>query len=526
MGFAQTINAVIESLPRSRQTLLYSATQTQSVKDLARLSLQNPVYVSVHADALHSTPAGLKQRYVVCELFDKLNILYSFVRNHLKCKTLVFLSSCKQVQYYFSVFCRLRPGIPVMHLHGRMNQQRRLSVYQEFSRKAFALLLSTDLAARGLDFPNIDWVLQVDCPENPRSYIHRVGRTARFHGDGNALLMLLPSEKTGMLQELQKVKVPVSETVLNTNKTILLNTKLQSFCAEDKELKEKAQRCFKAYIRSVHLMKNKRIFSATSLPLEKFALSLGLACPPRVRFLQQKAKSTNANEESESGTKVSSSYGWIQNDDEDQSDLFTVKPDRQPDQVQPIEEQPTVQTKQQKKTKTKIAEAKRQLKKGMKLNQKIKFDESGDVDEVWPYNVSNETQSLDLDSEDGIDIEKAKLEMASRDAKDRLKHKQRVQEKHKEARKLAKQNRRQAQSAKESRSKAEEDPVFLGGADDDIASSDDTELDSDQSVDEEDFYPPKKQPRIAKQTEISAGFSLADEEDLAMRLLTKSSSLN
>lgn len=62
------------------------------------------------------------------------------------------------MQYYFSVFCRLRPGIPVMHLHGRMNQQRRLAVYQEFSRKKFALLLSTDLAARGLGNQSIKFI--------------------------------------------------------------------------------------------------------------------------------------------------------------------------------------------------------------------------------------------------------------------------------------------------------------------------------------------------------------------------------
>ena len=97
MGFSETVNAIIENLPEERQTLLYSATQTSSVSDLARLSLYDPEYVSVYKDSEASTPQELKQSYVVCELQDKINFLYSFIKNHVKSKILVFLSSCKQV---------------------------------------------------------------------------------------------------------------------------------------------------------------------------------------------------------------------------------------------------------------------------------------------------------------------------------------------------------------------------------------------------------------------------------------------
>lgn len=60
-----------------------------------------------------------------------------------------------------------------MHLHGNMSQPRRLAIYEEFCSKQSAILLATDLAARGLDFPKVDWVLQLDCPEDPQTYIHR-----------------------------------------------------------------------------------------------------------------------------------------------------------------------------------------------------------------------------------------------------------------------------------------------------------------------------------------------------------------
>lgn len=211
MGFADTLNAIVENLPKSRQTLLFSATQTKSVKDLARLSLKEPEYVWVHEKAKFSTPATLEQSYVVCELHQKVNMLFSFVRNHLKKKIIVFFACCKEVQYLFRVLCRLRPGIPILALHGKQQQMKRVEVYNDFLRKQNAVLLATDIAARGLDFPAVNWVLQFDCPEDADTYIHRVGRTARYKEGGEALLLLLPTEEKGMVSQLQEKKVPINK---------------------------------------------------------------------------------------------------------------------------------------------------------------------------------------------------------------------------------------------------------------------------------------------------------------------------
>lgn len=102
MGFARTINALLAHLPRSRQTLLFSATQTESVKDLARLSLKDPVFVGVKEEGSQTaTPKSLEQHYVVCELDEKLNMLWSFIKNHLQSKVLAFFSSGKQVCFQY-----------------------------------------------------------------------------------------------------------------------------------------------------------------------------------------------------------------------------------------------------------------------------------------------------------------------------------------------------------------------------------------------------------------------------------------
>ncbi|NWR27282.1 DDX10 helicase, partial [Tachuris rubrigastra] len=296
MGFADTMNAIIENLPKKRQTLLFSATQTKSVKDLARLSLKDPEYVWVHEKAKFSTPATLDQNYVVCELQQKVNMLYSFLRTHLKKKSIVFFASCKEVQYLFRVFCKLQPGLPVLALHGKQQQMKRMEVYTCFVRKKAAVLFATDIAARGLDFPAVNWVIQFDCPEDANTYIHRVGRTARYKEGGEALLVLLPSEEKGMVEQLAQRKVPISEIKINPEKLTDIQKRMQAFLAQDQELKDKAQRCFVSYLRSVYLMKNKEVFDVFKLPLAEYALSLGLAMAPRVRFLQRVQKQLRANE--------------------------------------------------------------------------------------------------------------------------------------------------------------------------------------------------------------------------------------
>lgn len=100
-GFKKELNAIISQLPKRRQTLLFSATQTKSIQDLARLSLKDPEYLSVHEESVTSTPTLLKQIVMIVPLEQKLDMLWSFIKTHLQSKTLVFLSSCKQVIPFF-----------------------------------------------------------------------------------------------------------------------------------------------------------------------------------------------------------------------------------------------------------------------------------------------------------------------------------------------------------------------------------------------------------------------------------------
>ena len=284
MGFQSTVDAIVEHLPKDRQTMLFSATQTRKVSDLARLSLKDPEYVSVHENATSATPTTLKQHYIVTSLPEKLDTLWSFLRANLQAKILVFFSTGKQVRFGYECFRHLRPGIPLLHLHGRQKQGARMDITAKFGATQNACLFATDVVARGLDFPAVDWVIQVDCPEDADTYIHRVGRTARFERDGRAVLFLDPTEETAMINRLEHKKVPIESIKVRQKKQQSIKSQLQSMCFKNPELKYLGQKAFISYVRSIDVQKDKEIFRVQEVPLEEFSASLGLPGAPRIKF--------------------------------------------------------------------------------------------------------------------------------------------------------------------------------------------------------------------------------------------------
>jgi len=304
MGFRDQMVRILEYLPPGnsydedknnmdedhdgRQTMLFSATQTKRVADLAALSLYKPEYLGVHDKEPSKTPKGLEQSVMVVPLQHKLDAIFSFIKSHLKSKTIIFFSSCSQVRHVWEVFCKMQPGIPLMALHGKLSQAIRTKLYFDFLQRPHAVLFATDVASRGLDFPSVDWVVQADAPEDVDMYIHRVGRTARYTAGGKALLVLLPQEEEGMLNALKESKIQVKSLSLNPKKAVMISKKAAAVVAASPDMNLLAKKAFKSYIRSIHLMPNKQIFpGVTGLPLEEYAFSLGLASMPTIRFLKK-----------------------------------------------------------------------------------------------------------------------------------------------------------------------------------------------------------------------------------------------
>ncbi|KAE8713683.1 DEAD-box ATP-dependent RNA helicase 32 [Hibiscus syriacus] len=184
-----------------------------------------------------------------------------------------------------------------MCLHGRMKQEIRLGIYSQFCESR-SVLFSTDVASRGLDFNKaVDWVVQVDCPEDVASYIHRVGRTARYLSGGRSILFLMPSEMK-MLEKLQAAKVPIQFIKANTKRLEPVSRLLSALLVKYPNMQQLAQRAFITYLRSIYIQKDNEIFDVTKLPIDDYSASLGLPMTPTVRFLNRKKESKIESEKS------------------------------------------------------------------------------------------------------------------------------------------------------------------------------------------------------------------------------------
>lgn len=281
-GFEEDLRGIVKALPSQRQTALFSATQTRKVEDLARLAIRSePVYVGVHDDEQQATVAGLEQGYVVVAPADRFRLLFTFLKRHRKKeKVMVFFSSCNAVKYYSDLLNYV--DVPVLEIHGRQKQQKRTSTFFEFCRAETGVLLCTDVAARGLDIPEVHWIVQFDPPDDPREYVHRVGRTARGEtGVGKALLFLAPAE-LGFLRWLRDARVALHEYEFDMSKVTNMQSALTKLVEKNYYLHKAARDAYRSYLLAYASHSHKDVFDVHSLDLQAVAESFGFAVPPRV----------------------------------------------------------------------------------------------------------------------------------------------------------------------------------------------------------------------------------------------------
>lgn len=223
--------------------------------------------------------AGLEQGFLVCEADQRFLLLFSFLKRHLSKKIIVFFSSCNCVEYYAELLNFI--DLPVLGLHGKQKQQKRTNTFFEFINAEKGVLICTDVAARGLDIPAVDWVLQFDPPDDPRDYIHRVGRTARANTKGRSIMFLQPSE-LGFLKYLKEAKVPVTEFGFPDKKIINIQSQLEKLIKSNYYLNKSAKDGYKSYLQAYSSHSLRTVFDVTKLDLIKVAKSFGFDAPPRV----------------------------------------------------------------------------------------------------------------------------------------------------------------------------------------------------------------------------------------------------
>ena len=285
-GFEESVKQIVDHLFTNAydrpQTVLVSATLTAAVQKLAGMSLREPKVVDISDHNLDTIvlPENLIHNFVVVAPKLRLITLSALLMD--KCsltdsKALVFMSSQDVVDFHCILFRNVfnkilnkskQKTIDFYQLHGNMDQSKRRQVFNEFRSAKNAVLFCTDVAARGLDLPQVDWIIQMSCAPKTEDFVHRVGRTARIGNAGTAVQFVLPTE-TKFLELLQKdLNINLTEIQMkNIIKTLMLldfnrkvftaeeyATQLQMYyensLAADEELMALAKRAYLSFIRS------------------------------------------------------------------------------------------------------------------------------------------------------------------------------------------------------------------------------------------------------------------------------------
>ncbi|RPD67784.1 DEAD-domain-containing protein [Lentinus tigrinus ALCF2SS1-7] len=313
VGFEEEVRKIVSILPsENRQTMLFSATQTTKTQDLARISLRpGTISVDVDKEAVASTVATLSQGYIVCPSEQRFLLLFTFLKRHAKKKIIVFFSSCNSVKYHAELLNYI--DVPVLDLHGKQKQQKRTNTFFEFINADSGILLSTNVAARGLDIPHVDWIVQYDPPDDPRDYIHRVGRTARAGKAGQSLLFLLESE-LGFLRYLQEAKVPLNEYSVASHRVSQVQTQLEKLLQGNYYLYRSALEGYRSYLHAYNSYANKKIFDINALDLQKVGKSFGFVTPPKVSIAPSPGSGSNVP-----GRKRKRGDSHLESDSEEES---------------------------------------------------------------------------------------------------------------------------------------------------------------------------------------------------------------
>ncbi|XP_069694980.1 ATP-dependent RNA helicase DDX47 [Periplaneta americana] len=183
MDFEVEVDKILKVIPRERRTFLFSATMTKKVQKLQRASLKEPVKVEVSTK--YQTVEKLQQYYVFIPVKFKDVYLVHILNEMAGNSFMIFCSTCSNTVRTALMLRNL--GFTAVPLHGQMSQNKRLGALTKFKAKNRSILISTDVASRGLDIPHVDVVVNFDIPTHSKDYIHRVGRTARAGRSGKSV---------------------------------------------------------------------------------------------------------------------------------------------------------------------------------------------------------------------------------------------------------------------------------------------------------------------------------------------------
>ncbi len=199
LGFIKDIRDVMRFLPKKKQTLFFSATIDEKIKKLAYSLVINPIRIQISP----RDPVTKKVTHSVAfiEMEDKRFFLERLIKENREKKMLVFVRTKVRAERVCKAMERVQ--IKALTIHGDKGQRDRLGVLRKFKKGLIKVLIATDLTARGIDIPNVSFVVNYDLPEQPESYVHRIGRTGRGKHTGYAVSFCSPGERS-ILEKIQQ----------------------------------------------------------------------------------------------------------------------------------------------------------------------------------------------------------------------------------------------------------------------------------------------------------------------------------
>jgi superfamily II DNA/RNA helicase len=207
-GFQVDMSYIIKQLPNVEKRILTSATQMDEIPSFT--GINRPAKLDYLTNA--ASAPNLKQKVVICEPADRLDALFALICKISDKPTLVFCNHREAVDRISDLLYDM--GLPHDVFHGGMEQDDRERALLKFRNGSHHILITTDLASRGLDIPEIEHIVHYQLPHNEEAFIHRNGRTARMHATGTSYLLLAPGEKPAYLKEIPEEEVLPKKTVI------------------------------------------------------------------------------------------------------------------------------------------------------------------------------------------------------------------------------------------------------------------------------------------------------------------------
>ncbi|CAN6221214.1 unnamed protein product [Urochloa humidicola] len=280
MGFRSDIEKIVAALPKQRQTLLFSATVPDEVRQVCHIAMKRDLeFVNTVEEGSEETHSQVKQMHLIAPLDKQFSMLYGLLTDHISenvdYKVIVFCTTAKVTSLISELLSELK--LNVREIHSRKPQSYRTRISKEFKESKGLILVSSDVSARGVDYPNVTLVVQLGVPSDREQYIHRLGRTGRKGNEGAGVLLLAPWEE----YFLRSIKdLPITEA---TQPLINMDTKKKvdkALAHVEVKDKESAYQAWLGYYNSNKFIGRDK-YQLVSLANE-FSRSMGLNNPPAV----------------------------------------------------------------------------------------------------------------------------------------------------------------------------------------------------------------------------------------------------